>query len=946
MQAIIEVRKPYSDPRITTLESNGVINIREVVDAYRFYSTDCSLKDNLLEIAHALTNHVSEQFRCFIYEPDKNKIEILETNKTSYHEGNSILWDFRRCYTSNFWIIEKQPLQGVKNSLAEVILGIVSTLLQQKGINAIEQCIQVETSLLMIGTGRLPDLNLLYNPMIEELSLEKVHSKKVAFCYSHEMDSVTFSGDTKDLTLEELASFNCQNALNLSDIQLSKIVEYFRLQEGRSYVRDIELETIAQTWSEHCKHNIMSYPIDDLQEGIFRGYIKKSTETIIRNNPNHICASVFTDNAGAIWFDKDYLICVKVETHNSPSALEPFGGAMTGILGVNRDILGFGLAAKPIANYYAFCVEDPDTENQDLYHDSHKTKPKLDSRTILKGIIRGVNAGGNCSGIPTPQGALYFSSAFRAKPLVFVGCAGIIPAKIAEKESWVKAPRDGDLIVIAGGRTGRDGIHGATFSSTGITDSNVKGTEVQLGDPFTQKKLSDAIIREVRDADLCNAITDNGAGGLSSSVGEMGKNGFVVHLEKVLLKTIGLAPWEIWISESQERMTFAIPREKLEAFGRIMTKHGVEFAVIGEFNRSGRGLITFEGKTVFDLSLCFLHDGNPTIHLQTKKPREMRGQPHVSFSSLEEAIRDKNVCSRKFIAEQYDHEVQGTSILKPLQGKNEIFSDVTAIKPLYNSRKCIGQSQDLAIITRDPYLDTCSSIEKAVRNLVTIGVNPQKIALLDNFCWSDSNDPEKLWLLKEAGRACHDTSIALGTPFISGKDSMFNDFSGYTTSGAKVKVSNIPSLLITAVGIIDDYEDIVSLDAKYPEDLIYLIDMKVEVKRALEIFGRYYSALKNQLVASAIPVGLGGRLVSIAKMLIANGHGGTIFLENNKDNLEKSHEIVVTVAPKNELAFRETFLDTEITKIGTVTREAAVEIGKSTKIEVDALLSLYKRILL
>ncbi|QHD65431.1 AIR synthase-related protein [Neorickettsia findlayensis] len=946
MQAIIEVRKPHSDPRIATLESDGVINIREVIDVYRFHSTNHASKETLLEIVHALTNHVSEQFRCFIYNADRNKIKILETSKISYHEGSSILWDFRRCYTSDFWVIEKQTLRGVKNLLAEVTLDIVTTLLKQRDINTIEQDIQVETSTLMIGRGRLPDLNLLYNPMIEEISLKAIHSKRVTFCDPHESVNIISSGKTKNLTLEELDAFNRQNALNLNEIQLSKIAEHFRSKEGRSYLRDIELETIAQTWSEHCKHNIMSYPIDDLQEGIFRGYIKKSTETIIRNNPNHICASVFTDNAGAIWFDKDHLICVKVETHNSPSALEPFGGAMTGILGVNRDILGFGLAAKPIANYYAFCVEDPDTERQDLYHDIHKTKPKLDSRSILKGIIQGVNTGGNCSGIPTPQGALYFSNAFQAKPLVFVGCAGIIPAKIAEKESWIKGPEDGDLIVIAGGRTGRDGIHGATFSSAGITDSNVKGTEIQLGDPFTQKKLSDAIIREVRDTALYNAITDNGAGGLSSSVGEMGREGFVVHLEKVLLKTSGLAPWEIWISESQERMTFAVPRGKLETFGHIMTRHGVEFAVIGEFNKSGRGLITFEGTTVFDLSLHFLHDGNPTVHLQTKKPKEMPGKPHVTFSSLEETIRDKNVCSRKFIAKQYDHEVQGTSILKPLQGRNKIFSEVTAIKPLHNSKKCIGQAQDLAIMTRDPYLDTCSSIEQAVRNLVTIGVNPQKIVLLDNFCWSDSNDPEKLWLLKEAGRACHDISIALGTPFISGKDSMFNDFSGYTASGAKVKISNIPSLLITAIGIVDDYEDIVSLDTKYPEDLIYLIDMNVEAKRAFEVFRRYHLALKNKLVASAIPVGSGGRLVSIAKMLMANGHGGMISLEDNKENLEKSHEIIVTVAPKNELAFMDTFLDTEITKIGKVTQEAVLEMGKSSKVKIDALLSAYKGTLL
>ncbi|AHX11701.1 AIR synthase related, N-terminal domain protein [Neorickettsia helminthoeca str. Oregon] len=940
MQALIEISKSNLDPRVTTLKKNGIINVTKIVDLYKIYG-DIELEKHISDITSALTNRVSEESRYLIYNPSTDTVKVFENNQVRSYKGRRLVWDSQNRYKTNHWALEKNLIAGVKNSLAEVISEIIATLLGQRGVNLSTVNLVVETSLLMIGTGRLPDLNLLYNPMVEELRLESVCKRTISFDEStsdrvHEV----WEGNVEKLNLAALEEVNVKNALNLSKIQLGAIAKHFQSEERRNYIHDIELEAIAQTWSEHCKHNIMSYPMDDLSEGVFRGYIRKATEQIIKNNTGHICVSTFTDNAGAIWFDDEHLVCVKVETHNSPSALEPFGGAMTGILGVNRDILGFGLGAKPIANYYTFCIDDPDTEEVNLYRDSHKTEAKLDSLSILRGIIQGVNTGGNCSGIPTPQGALYFSDAFRAKPLVFVGCTGIIPAKISGKPSWVKEPSDGDLIVIAGGRTGRDGIHGATFSSSAITESNVKGTEVQLGDPLTQKKLSDAIIREARDLGLYNAITDNGAGGLSSSVGEMGRRGFTVALEKVSLKANGLSPWEIWISESQERMTFAVPKENLKVFQDVMQKHGVESSVIGEFNNSGRGIITKNGEKIFDIALDFLHDGNPSLHLRTKKPTINAG--NKTFTSLEEALSDKNIRSKEFIANQYDHEVQGTSVLKPLQGLNKIFSDATAIKPLYHSAKCLGQSQDLAIIRGNPYMETYNSIEQAIRNLVTIGANPGKIALLDNFCWSDSNNPEKLWLLKESGRACHDFSIAFSTPFISGKDSMFNDFNGYDASGEKISISNAPALLITAIGIIESYENIVSLDAKYPGDLIYIIDVNVKVQEALKVFDNYCVALRNRLVASAISVNQGGRLTAIAKMVIANNYGAELSIDENVDNFARSREIIVTIAPENAQVFKEIFADKAIREAGRVTDSKLINVNNNTFSKVEELLSLYR----
>ncbi len=353
--------------------------------------------------------------------------------------------------------------------------------------------------------------------------------------------------------------------LGLSLAAMKAIKDYFKKLNRNPY--DIELESLAQTWSEHCKHNIFCSPIDEIKDGLYAHYIKRATREI----NSDICVSVFSDNAGGIIFDDDYLIVDKVETHNSPSALDPFGGAMTGVLGVNRDIVGFGKGAEPIMNTYYFCFAKE--AKGKFYRDKERTDEILPPKYIMKEVIHGVNVAGNCSGIPTQLGSVYFDDRFCGKPLVFVGSVGIIPRSINNVPSHIKGPKNGDKIVIIGGRVGRDGIHGATFSSEALS-GNSPSTIVQIGDPITQKKLSNATL-EARDLGLYNAITDNGAGGLSSSIGEMGKDGFEVDLSKVLLKNDGMAPWEIWISESQERMTLAVPEENLPMFKQIMKKHDV-----------------------------------------------------------------------------------------------------------------------------------------------------------------------------------------------------------------------------------------------------------------------------------------------------------------------------------------------------------------------------------
>jgi phosphoribosylformylglycinamidine synthase len=409
-----------------------------------------------------------------------------------------------------------------------------------------------------------------------------------------------------------------RGTLGLDLLSMQSIKEYFN--KIRRKPTDVEIETLAQTWSEHCKHKIFSAKIDELDDGIFKTFIKGATEKIIKQRKDNFCVSLFTDNAGAVEFNKDWLVCHKVETHNTPSALDPFGGSITGIVGVNRDCLGFGKGAKPIANTYAYYLANPN-KKYNLYRQKNKKDPMLQASYIANGVISGVRVGGNCSGIPTPQGNIYFDDRFAGKPLVFCGTVGLIPKKINKKLSHIKKANHNDLIIMVGGRVGKDGIHGATFSSEEL-DPNSPVSAVQIGDPITQKKLSDVIIKELRDRDLYTSITDNGAGGLSSSIGEMAKEsgGFIVNLEKIPLKYKGLYPWEIWISESQERMTLAVKPKNAKSVIKIFKQRGVEATIIGKFTKQKKAVVKYNRTVVLNLDMNFLHEGYPKLKLKTKKP--------------------------------------------------------------------------------------------------------------------------------------------------------------------------------------------------------------------------------------------------------------------------------------------------------------------------------------
>lgn len=892
------------------------------------------------------------------------------------------------------WGLEVSFLPGMTDNAGNTAKQMVREYLISKGYTNEDIHVKAKSSKLTLGRSSIPTEEYIkdqFNSITEYCTL--IHKENDNYNWKHfgkykksaryaatsnarvkeKVKSVDLNVSDQELEKISKEGIDGNGTLGLSLLAMRTIKDYFNKLGRNPY--DIELESLAQTWSEHCKHNIFCSSIDEIEDGLYAYYIKRATHEI----NSDICVSVFSDNAGGIIFDDEYLIVDKVETHNSPSALDPFGGAMTGVLGVNRDIVGFGKGAEPVMNTYYFCFAK-ETKGK-LYRDKERTDEILPPKYIMKEVIHGVNVGGNCSGIPTQLGSVYFDDRFCGKPLVFVGSVGIIPRNINNEPSHIKEPQNGDKIVIIGGRVGRDGIHGATFSSEALSGDS-PSTVVQIGDPITQKKLSYAVI-EARNLGLYNAITDNGAGGLSSSVGEMGKNGFEVDLSKVLLKNSDMSPWEMWISESQERMTLAVPQKNLSAFEQIMKKHDVELSVIGEFNDSKRATVQVsQGAPIMDIETEFLHHGNPKVHLKTEPwSGEWIPVPSTSMAAtnqadeLKEMLGRPNICSKEFIVTQYDHEVQGSSVLKPLQGKGRVCSEAVVFRPILSSNKGVVKSQGFGSSYGeiDTYHMAACAIDTAIRNYVAAGGKINHLALLDNFCWCDAYNPKRLWQLKRAAEACYDYATAFKTPFISGKDSMFNDFKGYDKNGKEVMISVPPSLLISAIGVIENIENAVSLDVKMPGDLIYILGTtydelgrseyqlysgmgdnnvpKVNAKNARKLYECYNQAINDGIVASAIAPNLGGLIVALAKSLIAGDLGAEIDLSlvptdkiqntNIKEKVimfsESQSRILVTVAPQNQKKLEELLKDVVFSCIGKVSEKKMLNIKDIAEVEVGSL---------
>lgn len=786
-----------------------------------------------------------------------------------------------------------------------------------------------------------------------------------------EIDLSLGDAELNRLSSSRVLALNLAEMKAIRDYLSSKTVLAARKKVGLGKkITDAELEALAQTWSEHCKHKIFNSIIHYTDESgnvttidsLFTTYIKRATNLIRKEKgKDDWCLSVFEDNAGIIKFNDDWNVVFKVETHNSPSALDPYGGALTGIVGVNRDPFGTGIGARLIFNTDVFCFAPPD-------HEEKLPRRILHPRRIFEGVREGVEHGGNKSGIPTVNGCLVFDERYLGKPLVYCGTGGFMPARIGGKETHVKKIIPGDLIVMTGGRIGKDGIHGATFSSEELHEESPV-TAVQIGDPITQKKMTDFLLI-ARDRGLYRAITDNGAGGLSSSIGETAKlsGGCLVNLEEAPLKYSGLNPWEILLSESQERMTLAVPPENSDAFLTLASQMDVEATVIGQYTDSGYFHILYEGKTVAYIDLEFLHDGLPRLELYARFTPPLSEEPDFPEpADLGEALKALlsrlNICSKESIVRQYDHEVQGGSVVKPLVGvENDGPSDGAVLRPLLDS--CEGLVVACGICPRlsdlDAYHMAACALDEAIRNNIAVGGSLAHMACLDNFCWCDPVQSEKtpdghykLAQLVRANMALFDYTTAFGVPCISGKDSMKND---YQIGGIKISIP--PTLLFSTLSKIDDVRKCVTMDLKAPGHLVYVLGEtlpelggsewyaqngclgsqvpRVNAPRAKLLYEALSRAIDRGLVASCHDCADGGLGVALAESAFAGGWGMSIHLREvpcrnieRNDHLlfsESPSRFVVTIPPEAKGAFEDLMLGLPAGLVGKVIPEKILEV--------------------
>ncbi|MBL8078306.1 MAG: phosphoribosylformylglycinamidine synthase subunit PurL [Anaerolineales bacterium] len=745
----------------------------------------------------------------------------------------------------------------------------------------------------------------------------------------------------RNLSNDELLAVSKERRAALDLAEMQAIQNYYRSEDRDP--TDVEFETIAQTWSEHCVHKTFKAKVtlDDgkVIDSLIKTYLKSATDKI--NAPWVI--SAFVDNAGIIDFDDEFEISFKAETHNHPSAVEPFGGANTGVGGVIRDVLG--VSAKPIANTDILCFGPQDLDPKSL------PDGVLHPRRIQSGVVAGVQDYGNKIGIPTVNGAILYDEGYTANPLVFCGCVGIAP-----KGKHRKNPQIGDRVVVLGGRTGRDGLRGATFSSMTMDaqTGEVSGASVQIGDPITEKGLIDVIVR-ARDLELYNDITDCGAGGLSSAVGEMASAiGCDVDLTQVRLKYPGLAPWEIWLSEAQERMVLAVAPEKISALQKLCDTFDTELTDIGEFTGKNRLVIRHGEKTVVNMDNEFLHEGIPQRQLKAVISNQLSAisdQP-LPVGDIKEhllnLLSSPNIASKASVIRIYDHEVQGGTVIKPLTGlEADAPSDAAVIKPIgTKGQKGIALSNGInpEFGKRDAYKMTWSVMDEAIRNAVAVGADPDRIAVLDNFCWGDPLRPETMGTLVEACRGCHDAALFYDTPFISGKDSLNNEYLG--TDGLRHAIP--PTLLISAIGIVHDVNKAITMDLKEAGNLIYLIGEFAAEQKAIpdvpsstpNIYRALHQAITNELVRSAHDLSEGGLAVTAAEMCIGGRLGMNINFETSIIFNEVNGCLLVEVTPTNALAFEEQFTNLPFNKIGAVTPNPVLKIS-NTEIAVDQLVHAF-----
>src|SRR6266446_3675175 len=818
--------------------------------------------------------------------------------------------------TSTGHIVDVFFHPGVTDTLAESVLTGASLL----GITGLEW---VETGKRYVLDQRLSEdevhiitREFLYNPVIQHYALQNNAARFIA-PYSQPLETLQVVQDIHctptyiqltGMTDEELLELSKAGLLALNLDEMRTIQQHYR-EQGHEPT-DVELETLAQTWSEHCSHKTFKATIhyreldsnghlleEQTINSLLKQYIMEATQQIKRP----WVVSAFNDNAGMIRFTPSQDIAFKVETHNHPSAIEPFGGANTGVGGVIRDVLG--VSAQPIACTDILCFGPPDIPSEDL------PSGVLAPRRVASGVVNGVRDYGNKMGIPTVNGAVLYHERYIYNPLVFCGCLGILPH--GSHPSHVKP---GDRIVVLGGRTGRDGIHGATFSS-GEMSSEINtraGSAVQIGAPITEKKVADVII-QARDLQLYSAITDCGAGGFSSAIGEMAaETGARVELECAPLKYQGLTPWEIWLSEAQERMVLAVPHAHLETLLDICAIEEVEASVIGTFTGDHRLVISYLGQIVADMDMAFLHHGRPGRTLEAVWVGAQFTAPSLNTDPTRGAMNytqtlltllgHPTIASKESIVRRYDHEVQGATSLEPLVGRSgNGRGDAAVLQPILEEQTGAGIVLSNGINPLygkiDPYHMAINAVDEALRNLTAVGGDIERTAILDNFCWGNPTDPTQLGMLVRAVKGCHDAATSFGTPFISGKDSLNNE---YRSNGERLPV--LPTLLISAVGVIDDAAQTVDMSLKHPGHLLYQIGITrnalagshyaeitgspwplsatnvpyVEIETARIIMRSLGMAIRNGLVQACHDLSEGGLAIAAAEMSLAGLLGMTI----------------------------------------------------------------------
>lgn len=846
------------------------------------------------------------------------------------------------------------------------------------------------------------------NPLIQKVALfsaddwnnrNRFHTSQLPkVVIEHERTVQTIDINMSD---EKAITFINERCLALSLDEWNHLKSYFNsasVQTERkglglpSLPTDVEVEIIAQSWSEHCKHKIFSSVIEYQESNdhkgtkipkttihsLYKSLIKKATFDAKEKHNLDWLISVFSDNAGVVRFDSHVDLCIKVETHNSPSALDPYGGSLTGILGVNRDIMGTGMGAKPIGNTDVFCFGSPslpNKSNRELMPAGVKSP-----RNIFRGVHRGIEDGGNKSGIPTVNGSFFFDNSYCGKPLVFCGTVGVLPQHLPDGRTGAgKHSTAGDAIVVIGGAVGADGIHGATFSSLELNEHS-PATAVQIGDPLTQRRCLDFLI-EARDLGLFSSITDNGAGGISSSLGEMAREtgGARVDLSKCTLKYPGLSPWEIMISESQERMSLAVPQKDLKKFCELAIRRGVDAQILGEFTSSGYFEIYYQEQRVAHLSLEWLHDSLPPMKLKANwdgarpfKSWLPSTSQTVSLTTWNKALlsvlASDNVASKERWVRRYDHEVQGATHLKPyISIKQTSPSNAGALwlKPHgggEDSLAFIGHGLAPRYSSYDPYFMAQAAVDEAVRNIVVQGANPDKICLLDNFCWPDPvmslKNPDGEYKLGQLVRTCYglyDIAVHYGHPFVSGKDSMKNDFRGKNQKGDPLQISILPTLLVTSMGhgqlgtstksyfsraglkvallgrplgglLASELSDHYNI----PEEHNSLPTMAIEKNRVR--YSNYHKACKSCLIDGATDLSDGGLLVALSEMSFAQKLGvqlTTDFYANDWLQLfnESPGQLLISFEDKDLEQLKDLFQD-DILILGETISEPKLEISR------------------